>query len=140
MGVVVDTSLMVAAERGTVRFEDFLRSLGTETIGMAAITASELLHGCHLATDPNVRARRSAFVDALLETIPVLPFGMAEARRHAQLWADLAREGTVIGPHDMLIGATALARGDAVGTLNRREFDRIAGLRLAPVERFQAGS
>ncbi len=140
MGIVVDTSLLVAAERGTVRFEDFLRSLGAETIGMAAITASELLHGCHRATDPGIRARRSAFVDALLETIPVLAFGMAEARRHAQLWADLAREGMVIGPHDMLIGATALARGDAVGTLNRREFARIAGLRLAPVERFRSGS
>lgn len=140
MGLIVDTSLLIAAERGTVRFEAFLRSLGAEPIGMAAITASELLHGCHRATDPAVRARRSAFVDALLETIPVLPFGMAEARRHAQLWADLAREGTVIGPHDMLIGATALARGDAVGTLNRREFSWIAGLRLAPVQRFRAGS
>lgn len=87
----------------------------------------------------SVRARRSAFVDALLDAIPVLPFGMVEARRHAQFWAALSRDGTPIGAHDMLIGATALARGDAVGTLNRAEFSRIAGLRLAPVERFQAG-
>lgn len=138
--MIVDTSLLIAAERGTVRFDAFLRSLGTEPIGMAAITASELLHGCHRATSSAVRARRSAFVDALLETIPVIPFGLAEARRHALLWADLARDGKTIGPHDMLIGATALARGDAVGTLNQREFSRIAGLRLAPVQRFQAGS
>jgi len=136
MGVIVDTSLLIAVERGTVRLEALLESLGVEPIAMAAITASELLHGCHRATDPGVRARRSAFVDALLDLIPVVPFGLAEARRHALLWAELTRQGTVLGPHDMLIGATALARGDAVGTINQREFARIAGLRIVPVDRF----
>ena len=136
MGVIVDSSLLIAAERGTVRFEALLESLDSIPVAMAAITASELLHGCHRATDSRIRARRAAFVDALLEAIPVIPFGMAEARRHAQLWADLVREGTVIGPHDMLIGATALARGDAVGTLNGREFSRVPGLRLVAVEEF----
>ena len=61
---------------------------------------------------------------------------MAEARRHAELWAELAIEGMMIGAHDMLIGATALARGDALATLNQREFSRIAGLRLLPLDRF----
>lgn len=136
MGVIVDTSLLIAAERGVVRFEALLDSLGANTVAMAAITASELLHRCHRAVDPGVRARRAAYVDALLDAIPVLPFGLPEARRHAQLWAELAREGSVIGPHDMLIGATALARGDTVGTLNQREFGRIAGLRLLPIDAF----
>lgn len=132
--MILDTSLLIAAERSAVRFESLLVSLGTDTIAMAAITASELLHGCHRATDAGVRARRSAYVDALLDAIPVAPFGLVAARRHAQIWADLARAGTPIGPHDLLIGATALARGDAVATLNQREFSRIAGLRLLPID------
>lgn len=136
MGVIVDTPLLVAAERGTVRFEALLEALGTEPVGIAAITASELLHGCHRASDAGIRARRAAFVDALLDAIPVLPFGLPEARRHAELWADLRREGTMIGPHDLLIGATALARGDTLATLNRREFGRVPGLRLLPLDRF----
>lgn len=136
MGVIVDTSLLIAAERGALRFDALLASLGSDTVAMAAITASELLHGCHRATDPGIRARRSAYVDALLDLIPVLPFGLAEARRHAQLWAGSARAGTLVGPHDMLIGATALARGDSVGTLNQREFARIAGLRILPIDAF----
>lgn len=136
MGLILDTSLLIAAERGAVRFEALLASLGGASVSMAAITASELLHGCHRATNPAMRARRAAWVDALLEIVPVLPFGMAEARRHAQLWAELARKGAVVGPHDMLIGATALARGDAVGTLNQREFGRIAGLEVLPIGRF----
>jgi tRNA(fMet)-specific endonuclease VapC len=134
VGVVLDTSVLIAAERGAVRFEALLESLGEEPVAIAAITASELLHGCHRASDPGVRARRAAFVDALLDALPVLPFGMPEARRHAELWAELARTGTVIGPHDLLMAATALAHGFVLATLNQREFGRVPGLRFAAVE------
>ena len=120
MGVVLDTSVIVAA----------LLGVGTRVIAIAAITASELLHSCLRARDAAVRARRSAFVDALLDTIPVLPFGLPEARRHADLLAELVKRGTMIGPHDLLVGATALAHGHALATLNRREFGRVPGLLL----------
>ncbi|HRP07082.1 MAG TPA: PIN domain-containing protein [Gemmatimonadales bacterium] len=136
MGLILDSSLLIAAERGALRLDRLLDELGSTPIAVAAITASELLHGCHRASDPAIRARRAAFVDALLEVIPVIPFGLVEARRHAQLWADLSRAGSAIGAHDMLIGATALARGDAVATLNSRDFSRIAGLRLLSLDRF----
>ena len=136
MGVVLDTSIVVAAERQTIRFGPLLRSLGDEPVAVAAITASELLHGCHRATDPAVRARRWAFVEAMLEAVPILPFGIAEARRHAELWADLARGGELISPYDMLVGATAIAQGYALATLNRREFARAPGLRLVTTDEF----
>jgi tRNA(fMet)-specific endonuclease VapC len=68
--------------------------------------------------------------------IPVLPFGLAEARRHAELWAHFAREGTMIEPHDLLIGATALAQGQLLATLNRKGFSQVAGLRLLVLDRF----
>jgi len=128
VGVVLDTSIIVAAERSAGDFARFLESLGDEPVAIAAITASELLHGCLRARDAAVRARRGAFVDGLLDTIPVLPFGLPEARRHADVWAELAKRGTMIGPHDLLVGATALAHGHALVTLNRREFRRVPGL------------
>jgi len=112
-----------------------LDSLGEETVAVAAITASELLHGCNRASDPGTRARRAAFVDALLDALPVLPFGLPEARRHAELWAELAREGRMIGPHNLLIAATALAQGHALVTINQREFSRVPGLRLVATKR-----
>jgi tRNA(fMet)-specific endonuclease VapC len=136
MGVMLDSSVLIAAERGGIRLEPFLNSLGDAPVGIAAVTASELLHGCHRAADPGIRARRLAFVDALLARVPVLPFGLAEARRHAELWAHLAREGAMIGAHDLLIGATALAHGHSLATLNTKEFGRVAGLRLINLERF----
>ena len=136
MGVILDTSLLIAAERRALRFEDLLGTLANEPLAVSAVTASELLHGCHRAADRGTRARRSAFVEGLLGALPVMPFGLAEARRHAELWADLAAGGTLIGAHDMLIAATALARGYALATFNRRDFARIAGLQLIPTERY----
>ncbi len=133
---MLDTSVVVAAERRSLALEPLLASVAEEAVGLAAVTASELLHGCHRAGDPGTRARRFAFVEALLELIPVLDFGLAEARRHAELWATLARDGTMIGAHDLMIGATALARGYALATLNARDFRRIPGLRLVEMERF----
>lgn len=136
MGVIVDTSVLVAGERGTVRIEAFFDSVGGESVCMSAITASELLHGYHRATSAGIRARRAAFVESLLELIPILPFGLPEARRHSELWAELVRRGTMIGAHDLIIAATALAHGHSLATLNRREFSQVRGLQLADVERF----
>jgi tRNA(fMet)-specific endonuclease VapC len=136
VGVVLDTSIIVAAERRAGEFPRFLKSFGDKPVGIAAITASELLHGCRRARDASVRARRGAFVDAVLDAIPVLPFGLPEARRHADLWVELMERGAMIGPHDLLVGATALAHGYALATLNRREFARVPGL---VVEGFGAG-
>jgi predicted nucleic acid-binding protein len=133
MGIVLDTSVLVGVERARAGLERFFESQGDVTFGISAITASELLHGCHRARDPATRARRAAFVEAVLEMIPILPFGLAEARRHAELWAQLAGKGSPVGAHDMIIGATALARGDAVATLNVQEFRRMPGVEVIPV-------
>lgn len=134
--MILDTSLLIGAERGNVNITALLESLGDVNVAIASITASELLHGCHRATNAGIRARRFAFVDALLDTIPVAPFGLVEARRHAELWAELLSHGKMIGPHDLLIAATALARGDPLATLNQQEFKRVPGLVLIKTGRF----
>jgi tRNA(fMet)-specific endonuclease VapC len=136
--MILDTSVLIASERGELHLERLLLSLGTEQVRIAAITVSELLHGSHRARSAAVRARRSAFADAVIDLVPALPFGLAEARRHAELWAHLAAGGKVIGAHDLLIAATALAHGHSLATLNRGEFARVPGLRLADLGKFVA--
>ena len=136
--MILDTSVLIASEKGSLQLEPLLRAFGDEQVRIAAITASELLHGCHRAPDPAIRARRLAFVDAILGTIPVIPFGLADARRHAELWAHLAGAGTMIGAHDLLIGATALAHGHRLATLNRREFSQIPGLNVVEIDQYRS--
>ena len=134
--MILDTSVLIAAEHGDLKLERLLVSLGTEQVRIAAITVSELLHGSRRAKSTAVRARRSAFADAVIDLVPALSFGPAEARRHAELWAHLASAGKMIGAHDLVIAATALARGHSLATLNRRELARVPGLLLADLSAF----
>jgi predicted nucleic acid-binding protein len=62
--------------------------------------------------------------------LPVQPFTLETARVHSRLWADLVSSGQLIGPHELMLAATALALGWSVATLNPREFRRVPGLSL----------
>ena len=143
MGTLLDTTVFIELERALRglpaatamaevgrRLEDQLGP--TEEVGIAAITASELLHGVHRASAEH-RARREAFVEAVLAAFPPLPFDLLSARSHARLWADLASGGNDIGPHDRLVAATAITAGWRVGTANVRHFERVLGLDLLPI-------
>lgn len=78
------------------------------------------------------------FFEGVLANIPVLPFGLAEARIHAHVWTSLAAAGTLIGAHNLQIAATALAAGSVLATLNQDEFHRVPALSLAPLPDFLA--
>jgi tRNA(fMet)-specific endonuclease VapC len=128
VGVLIDASILIEHERGRVSLEPRLAGREQEEFFLSVITASELLHGVHRAADSNVRARRSAFVEAVLERFPLLPVDLAIARSHAQLWAGPMAEGRLIGPHDLWLAATCLAHGLTMVTANVREFVRVPGL------------
>jgi tRNA(fMet)-specific endonuclease VapC len=97
---------------------------------LSVITASELLHGVHRAAQPKQRARRSAFVEGILERFPLLQVDLATARARAQVRADLATAGTSIGPHDLWLAATCIAHGLTLVSANVREFERVPGLQI----------
>lgn len=130
MGTLIDSSVLVAAGRGAFDLEAFLFAHPEEPAAIAAITASELLHGVHRAATPTQRQRRNIFVERLLSAVPVLPFDLVAARLHASVWATLAAKGVTIGSHDLQIGATALGAGCRVVTRERRGFGRIPGLEV----------
>lgn len=131
--MILDSSVLIAAERGAIDLATILDGLGKAPLGIAAITASELLHGVHRAVDAGTRARRAASVESMLGLLPVYAFGLREARRHAELWAHLKQRGALIGSHDMLIAATAIARGESLVTLYAGEFGRVPGLTVIAV-------
>lgn len=129
MGFLIDTSVFIQIERAGTGSKTLLDSVGDEPIFLAAITASELLHGVHRANTATRRGRRSRFVESIFDLVPILPFDVEVARIHSRIWADLASRGQMIGAHDLLIAATALAHHHSVITSNFREFDRVDGLK-----------
>ena len=143
MGTLLDTTVFIELERAVRRLNpaSAMTEVSTrleeqvgpaEEVGIAAITASELLHGVHRAT-PRHRARREAFVEAVLAAFPPVPFDLLAARAHARLWAELASAGLDVGAHDRLVAATAITAGWRVGTANVRHFDRITGLDVTTI-------
>jgi len=68
VSILLDTAVLIAAERGTFDMAAYLAALGDAPVALAAITASELLHGVERTRDAAIRQRRSAFVDGCWRT------------------------------------------------------------------------
>lgn len=143
MGTILDTTVFIELERATrgLPAERAIRTAGSrledrlgddDEVAIAAITASELLHGVHRATDEH-RARREAFVEAVLAAFPALAFDLLVARIHARIWAGLAASGADVGAHDRIVAATAISTGWRVASANARHFDRIPGLEVETI-------
>jgi predicted nucleic acid-binding protein len=132
MGLVIDTNVFIDAQDGRFALERLAEFAHYGEGFIAAITVSELLAGVHLAATPAQRVQRSAFVEGVIGSVPVLDFTEAVARAYAELYAHFLRpRGQMKGRvHDLQIAATAIAHGFPVLTSNRDDFRQIPGLRV----------
>lgn len=137
MGVVIDSGIFIAKQRGGFDWEGWTASLGDEELLVTAITLSELLHGAHRAPAGELREKRLRFATMVERDYVILPFGVREAKNHASLTAEMTQKGTSAGALDMLIGAIARCHGHSVATLNFDEFQRMPGLTVLNATRFR---
>ena len=128
MATLIDSSVLIAVERGDLDLEKAIERLRGEEVAISAISASELLHGVYRARTVSQKHRRRAFVEHLLNNFPIVPFDLPVARVHAAIWADLAARGSTIGERDLMIAATPIAGGHKLATRDLRSFPRIQGL------------
>jgi tRNA(fMet)-specific endonuclease VapC len=128
MAGLIDTSVLVALERGDVTVED----AGEGPHAISVVSVSELLHGVHRAR-PEARTKRGLVVERILARFESLAITEEVARVHAEVGAHLATVGTPVPTNDLWIGATALVHGLGVATRDRRSFSRIPGLQVVVV-------
>src|SRR3990167_9545588 len=128
MGVILDTSILIAYERGSLNLDKLVKGRASELFGISVITVSELLHGVHRADSKSRRLKREAFVQKVIDVFPVYTFDVPAARIYAEIWAHILKKGVQIGAHDLMIGATAISLGFSVATHNVRDFKKIEGL------------
>lgn len=107
-----------------------LEALTGHDAAMAAVSAAELLVGVALA-DEQRRAPRAARVEALLASVPIEPYELDVARSHAALLAHARRTGRPRPAHDLIIAATAHARGYDVLTADATGFADLPGISVA---------
>jgi tRNA(fMet)-specific endonuclease VapC len=138
MGVILDTSVLIEAERQESEIQQFAESREEEVFGLSVISVAELLHGVHRADSTKRRIKRSAYVEKVIELFPIYNFEISIARIYAELWSDLNKRGIQIGAHDLIIGSTALSLGFSVATYNERHFEKIEGLKIEMIwKRFE---
>ncbi len=130
MGVIFDSSEIIALERNRGMVEGLIAGREEEPFGISVITVAELLHGVERADNETRRLRRQAFVEKVIELMPILPFDLAASRIYARIWASLVQRGFTVGAHDLIIAATAISLNYTVITSNRRDFEKIEGLRF----------
>lgn len=104
-----------------------LRGKSTGQVGISSITLGELAFGASKSS----RSQEShAALGEFLLPLEIAEFDERAAMQYGEVRASLTREGTPIGPLDMLIAAHALAIEAILVTHNTREFARVHGLRL----------
>jgi tRNA(fMet)-specific endonuclease VapC len=128
VGTLIDTSVIVAAERGQLDPAQLAGEDGDELVAISAITASEMLHGVHRLKGAVARTRAERFVERMLDAVPVVPFDLEVARMRAQLDAELSATGAAVADADLMIAATAVWLDYRIATRDLRSFPRIKGL------------
>ena len=128
MGTLIDTSVLIAAQRGQIDLDAIIDADGDDDVAVASISAAEMMHGPHRLPNAVARTRAERAVEGLLDTFPILMFDMDIARVHARLAADLASKGVAIGAHDLIVAATALTADYRIATRDMRSFPKIPSL------------
>src|SRR5437879_3385501 len=84
MGLILDSSVVIAAERRGDRVEQLIEKIvkatGDQEAALSAIGLTELIHGIYRAQTPEIRLRRESFLNELLADLTVYPYTKETAR------------------------------------------------------------
>ncbi len=131
MRFLLDTDAAIALIKGREQAVAWLRQRGPAEVVISSVSKAELYYGARKSqrVEHNLAVLHRFFVP-----LRSLPFDDRAAEEYGVIRTDLERAGTPIGPNDLLISALARSRDLTLVSLNRREFSRVAGLRLTDFE------
>jgi len=134
MGLVLDSGVLIAAERDAKPISEVLETLekehGETEIVLSSITVIELEHGLHRAQTAEQFQKRRDYLDIIFAVIPIEPFTREMAQLAAKIDTETRKAGRTVPFADLLIGTTALHFGYAIGTRNLRHFQMIPNLNV----------
>ena len=96
-------------------------------IKIPAIVKAELLLGVEKSAK---KEENRSKVTAFLLPFEIVPFDDSAAIHYSKIRATLEQVGAIIGPNDLLVAATSLARSATLVTNNTKEFSRVDGLHV----------
>lgn len=115
--LILDTGVVIAGVREHL---DISALADVDDVTIPAIVVTEYLVGTLLDADAGRSAAQRAFLDEVLEVLPVHEYDRTVAEHHAALLAHVRRAGTTRGAHDLIIAATARATDRIILTTEER--------------------
>ena len=123
----LDTNTLIYYFKGIGNVANRLLSTPPNEIAISTIVYYELEVGIAKSMSPR---KRKAQLQEFISLVNLIPFDHAAAKSAALMRANLEKRGLPIGPHDILIAATAKANNGTLVTHNVKEFERVAGLKI----------
>jgi predicted nucleic acid-binding protein len=134
LGLVLDSSTVIAAERRKESITDFIESIlhahGPLDLSLSPVSVAELVHGIFRARTPVASQRRRLYIEELVSLVPVHPVTRQTGWLVGQIQGQEAARGNVLPFNDLMIAAAAIEQGYAVLTGNVRHFQMIPGLQV----------
>ena len=129
MPYLIDSDVIIDHLADVPTATKLLEHLAKKGIAVSIITYMEAYQGV-LRSPHQTRARKQ--FEAFLETVPVLPFSLAGAKRYAQVRETLYREGKRVKARalDLMTTTIALEYGLTVEARNVADYTDIRGLKL----------
>ncbi len=103
------------------------RQIGVGNICISSITVSELQYGACKSKQIKRNMKR---LDEFLSPFEILAYDENASNYYGKIRSHLEKQGTVIGPLDMLIAAHALSKDLTLITNNEKEFNRVKSLKV----------
>lgn len=125
--LLFDTTFLIDTERTGDDLDDLIND--DDDVAIAAITIAELRVGALLANRKRKTAR-SAYVEDIIATIPVLDYDLEVAEAHAELLVEVRSQGKPRGAHDLIIAATAKAFDRTVVSADRTALRDLPGVEV----------
>jgi hypothetical protein len=135
VGWLIDTSLWIAVERGTLGAADIHAVTQQEPVYLSPVNVAEIRFGLELLA-PGRQKQRALTMLRRLARKPQLRITVETASTFGALAAKLKKAGK--DPHvrinDLWLAAQAVQRDFRLLTVNARDFDDIPGLRVVPLK------
>lgn len=127
---LLDTNICVHLIKNEFGIKEKIAQVGTKSCYLSEVTIAELLFGIENSAPDRRRLNQERF-NSFQALFSERIFPISEVLyEYARQKATLRRMGRPIGEFDLLIGATAIARGFTLATRNTKDFANMSGIQL----------
>lgn len=125
--ILLDTTYLIDTERSGDGLDETIDD--DDDVAIAAVTVAELRVGALLASGKR-REARMAYVDDVIQSIPIVNYDLEVAESQAELLVAVRSQRKPRGAHDLIIAATALATDRLIVTADQGAFIDLPGINI----------